>query len=152
MRSRPIERRPALSNAHHCWVEAMFFLRKVSVILFLGTIGGVAATPAAFAQQVLSPGGRTLAGPATQVGSLTVVWRSTAGINICVTVVPSSATVGYTLSLAPGGGSRSQTGPTSMCAENQTSVTLTTNGAPVTWRVDKGNDPPSQPLAAAAPH
>jgi hypothetical protein len=126
----------------------MFFLRRVSVILLIG-IGGVATTPAAFAQQVLSPGGRTLAGPATQVGSLTVVWRSTTGINICVTVVPSSATAGYTLSLAPGGGSRSQSGPTSMCAENQTSVTLTTNGAPVTWRVDKANDPP---LAAAAAH
>ena len=119
----------------------MFFLRTVSVALMIGTIGGVATIPAAFAQnaQVLSPGGRTLAGPATQVGNATVVWRSTAGINICVTVVPSSATVGYTLSLAPGGGSRSQTGPTSMCAENQTSVTLTTNGAPVTWRVDKSN-------------
>jgi hypothetical protein len=118
----------------------MFFLRKVSVALMIGTIGGVTTIPAAFAQnaQVLSPGGRTLAGPATQVGNSTVVWRSTKGINICVSVVPSTVSP-YSITLAPGGGTRSQTGPTSTCAEAQTSVSLTTGGAPVTWRVDKSN-------------
>lgn len=116
------------------------FFRKLSTLLLIGTIGGVATIPAAFAQnaQVLSPGGRTLAGPATQVGNATVVWRSTAGINICVSVVPSTASP-YTIALGPGGGTRSQTGPTSTCAEAQTSVTLSTGGAPVTWRVDKSN-------------
>jgi hypothetical protein len=118
----------------------MFFLRKVSVALLIGTIAGVATISTAFAQNtpLLSAGGRTIAGPATQVGSATVIWRSTAGINICVSVVPSTATT-YTLSLAPGGGTRTSTGPTSTCAEAQTSVTLTTNGQPVTWRVDKSN-------------
>jgi hypothetical protein len=119
----------------------MFFLRKVYVLLLISTIG-VAFTSIAFAQTVpsLSAGGRTIGGPAVsqESGSATVIWRSTAGINICVTAVPSTAT-SYTLSLAPGGGSRSQTGPTTMCAEAQASVTLTTNGQPVTWRVDKSN-------------
>jgi hypothetical protein len=116
------------------------FFRKLSALLLIGTIGGVATIPAAFAQtaQVLSPGGRTLAGPATQVGDGTVVWRSTAGINICVSVVPSTAS-SYTITLGPKGGTRSQTGPTSICAEAATSVTLATGGAPVTWRVDKSN-------------
>ena len=114
-------------------------LRKLSVLFLIGTIGSVATVPAAFAQtaQVLSPGGRTLAGPATQASAGTV-WRSTAGINICVSVVPSGGSP-YTLSLLPGGGSRSQTGPTSMCAEAQTSVNISTSGQPVTWRVDKSN-------------
>ena len=130
----------------------MLSLKELSAILLIGTIAGVATIPAAFCQQtkggngqaqstggtqVLPPGGLTLAGPATQVGSAAFpVWRSTVGINICVSVVPSTATP-YTLTLAPGGGSISQTGPTSTCADAQTSVTLATAGKPVTWRVDK---------------
>jgi hypothetical protein len=117
----------------------MFFLRKVHLLLLISTIG-VAFTSTAFAQTLptLSAGGRTIGGPAvSKESAATVIWRSTPGINICVSAVPSTTT-SYTLSLAPGGGIRNQTGPTSMCAAAQTSVTLTTNGQPVSWRVDLG--------------
>ena len=118
----------------------MFLLRAVFVLALIGTIG-VAPLSSAFAQNEtpeLSAGGKTIGGPATLQGNSEVIWRATEAMTICVSVVPSTATT-YTLTFAPKGGSRSQSGPTSMCAKDLTSVTLSTSGQAVIWRVDRPN-------------
>ena len=116
----------------------MFLLRAMFVLALIGTIG-VAPLSSAFAQNAtpaLSAGGKTIGGPATQQDNSDVIWRSNEAMTICVSFVPSTAT-NYTVTLAPKGGSRSQSGPASLCAKDLTSVTLSTGGQPVTWRVDK---------------
>ena len=118
----------------------MFLLRAVFVLALIDTVGG-ATISSAFAQNatpLLSAGGKTIGGPATQQGNSEVIWRSTEAMTICLSFVPSTAT-SYTVTLSPKGGSRSLSGPTSMCAKDLTSVTLSTSGQPVTWRVDRPN-------------
>ena len=96
----------------------MFLLRAVFVLALIDTVGG-ATISSAFAQNatpLLSAGGKTIGGPATQQTNSEVIWRATEAMTICVSAVPSTAT-NYTLTFAPKGGSRSQSGPSSTCAK-----------------------------------